>query len=307
MKFGIRELLVMLLAIISIGAFLRFREMNTVAGGAALDPSEELVVWNSHRPVGQTWANLGPKGGIEYPENSGIDGKGKALTLRMAGDGYRACGLNWKGWYPADAHDDVSAFHSLVFHVRQIGTIENLELRVSLVDNFKRSNGETASNTQYVVGDGALKRIDGEWRKVILPLSKFAQNKPLKLDRIWGIDFANEGTGLAVVQIDRISFSKERPRLPTFSEKPSYQASATLLLDAKRHQINDGIYGVCDLPVDQLREYGIPLTRWGGNTSSRFNWKINADNGASDWFFKNRGQVNDGGYLKHIKTAQSIG
>ena len=49
------------------------------------------------------------------------------------------------------------------------------------------------------------------------------------------------------------------------------------------HRISDGIYGVCDLPDQSLREFGIPITRWGGNTSSRYNWKINADNGANDW------------------------
>ena len=74
-----------------------------------------------------------------------------------------------------------------------------------------------------------------------------------------------------------------------FPEKPSYEATARLDLGQPGHRISDAIYGVCELPDEKLSEYGIGITRWGGNTSSRYNWKINADNGANDWYFKNRG------------------
>ena len=38
--------------------------------------------------------------------------------------------------------------------------------------------------------------------------------------------------------------------------------------DETLHAINDGIYGVCDLPREKLAEYRIPVTRWGGNPSN---------------------------------------
>jgi hypothetical protein len=34
-------------------------------------------------------------------------------------------------------------------------------------------------------------------------------------------------------------------------------------------------------------EIGLPVRRWGGNTTSRYNWSINAYNHALDWFFHN--------------------
>jgi len=311
MMLGVRELFVVTLSIVTIGVLFRYRESQNVAGGVPIDPSQEIVVWNSLRPVGQTWASLGNDGKIELPADSGMDGSGTALTLRMTGQGFRGCGLNWKGWYPAEACDDVTSFNSLVFYIRQATEVPMLDLRVNLLDNLKRPSGESASNGVYVVGDGGLKKIDKEWRKVVLPLEKFTQNRPLRLERLWQVDFTNENDGLAIIQIDRIGFSKERPSLPTFPERPGYKANGQIDVAARGHPISDRIYGVCTLPVDQLRTMSIPITRWGGNTSSRYNWKNNFDNGGADWYFKNRGQpikdLSQTGYLQSIKSAQTRG
>jgi hypothetical protein len=308
MKNGFREFSVLLLAGVSVGAFFRYRDNPSAASDPGDEMAADLIVWNSDKPAGQTWASLGPRGKIEFPDGSGMGGQGKALTLRMTGDGYRGCGLNWKGWYPADAYDDVSRYGSLVFYIRQATDRDPFDLSVTLVDNVKRPKGEQASNVLHVVGDGGVPRIDGRWRKVVLPLEKFAQNKPLRLDRLWGIDFANVGAGEAVVQIDRIAFVAERPAGLMFPARSEYKAAARLDLAAVGHPINDGIYGVCGLPDEKLRAYGITITRWGGNPSSRYNWKINADNGAADWFFKNRGapikDLAETGYLAHVRGAQ---
>lgn len=296
---------------IAIVLFFRPRGFLSVAGDPRPDDNgiSECLVWSGEKPTGQTWMNLGKGGGIDYPEESAVDGKGKALTIRFAGEGYRGCGLNWKGWFPAEACDDASKFTSLVFYVRQTGDTVPLDLMVSLVDNQKRTGGQTASNVLHVIGDGGLKTIDRTWRKVVLPLNKFAQNKPLRLDRLWEINFANVGSQQATIQIDRIGFSTELPPALSFPEQPRYKATALVDLARLGHSIKDGIYGVCGLPEENLREYEIPITRWGGNSSTRYNWKINADNGASDWYFKNRGEPIDDegdiGYLKSVKRAQS--
>ena len=108
----------------------------------------------------------------------------------------------------------------------------------------------------------------------------------------------------------RDAVTKNQAPPPPFPTRPSYKATATLDLAKPGHTISDGIYGVCNLPSDKLRDYGIAVTRWGGNTSSRYNWKINADNGANDWYFKNRGtpirDLTETAYLKHLQTARAI-
>jgi len=52
--------------------------------------------------------------------------------------------------------------------------------------------------------------------------------------------------------------------------------------------ISPRIYGMAAAPKTVLRKLRVPLNRWGGNTASRYNWKLgNAWNTGSDWFFMN--------------------
>jgi len=48
------------------------------------------------------------------------------------------------------------------------------------------------------------------------------------------------------------------------------------------------IYGMNQAPKDHLQALGIKLNRWGGNPSTRYNWKLgNAWNAGSDYFYRN--------------------
>jgi len=109
--------------------------------------------------------------------------------------------------------------------------------------------------------------------------------------------------------IDRICFTTDQPVPPPFPEKPAYKATAQVDVGGPSHAISDNIYGVCSLPENKLSRYEIGITRWGGNTSSRYNWKINADSGANDWYFKNRGKpmdsLSENAYLKLAKSAKA--
>ncbi len=247
-------------------------------------------VWSADRPVGKFWGNDSKKV-IGYG-GPGIDG-GKAIALQFDGPGWRGAGLNWKGWFPADACDDVSKFRSLVFHVRQITALADADLTVHLVDNKNRKQKSPVSNGLSVLTVGGLSRIDGEWRKVVLPLDKFVRNTELDLTRVWGIDFSNASGKALGFEIDRIGFSDDCPPIPKFPAGEAYSANATVRIDGPTHLIRDEIYGVCELPKEKIARYGIAAVRWGGNRSSRFNWKENADNAGKDWFFKNGGHKLD--------------
>ena len=65
-------------------------------------------------------------------------------------------------------------------------------------------------------------------------------------------------------------------------------AVETITIDASldRHAINPLIYGVAFASTAQLTALNAPSNRWGGNTTSRYNWKQNADNKGSDWYFE---------------------
>jgi Glycoside hydrolase family 44 len=68
-------------------------------------------------------------------------------------------------------------------------------------------------------------------------------------------------------------------------------AQATLIhVDASQgvHPISPLIYGMNQAPKEQQQALGIKLNRWGGNPSTRYNWKLgNAWNAGSDYFYRN--------------------
>ena len=58
---------------------------------------------------------------------------------------------------------------------------------------------------------------------------------------------------------------------------------------AGRHPISPGVYGVNIYGFSsssQLGELRIPLTRWGGDATSEYNWKTDKTNSGSDWYFE---------------------
>jgi alpha-L-arabinofuranosidase len=58
---------------------------------------------------------------------------------------------------------------------------------------------------------------------------------------------------------------------------------------AGRHSIDARIYGVAFADVASLADLRVPIHRWGGNATSRYNWQANGSNRASDWYFESIG------------------
>lgn len=65
-------------------------------------------------------------------------------------------------------------------------------------------------------------------------------------------------------------------------------APITITVNAALNQrpINPQIYGVAFASASQLNELNAPLNRWGGNSTTRYNWQLNADNKANDWYYQ---------------------
>lgn len=57
-------------------------------------------------------------------------------------------------------------------------------------------------------------------------------------------------------------------------------------VSADRHPISPLIYGVAGASSSALSDLNVPLNRYGGNNSTRYNWQQNADNRAADWYFE---------------------
>ncbi len=69
---------------------------------------------------------------------------------------------------------------------------------------------------------------------------------------------------------------------------PSTLVTVSVNALANRHPISSYIYGANFPPsAAYIKSSGLTLSRWGGNSSSRYNWKANVTNLASDWYFEN--------------------
>lgn len=67
------------------------------------------------------------------------------------------------------------------------------------------------------------------------------------------------------------------------SQGPDLQVNVLL----QRHPINPHIYGINGYGIDPslAKEIRLPATRWGGDSTTRYNWKVDASNAGADWFF----------------------
>jgi hypothetical protein len=69
----------------------------------------------------------------------------------------------------------------------------------------------------------------------------------------------------------------------------------TLTIDASHstHRISPLIYGMNFADPALIRELRLPVNRWGGNATTRYNWQNDTSNRASDWYFENIPNPND--------------
>ncbi|HEX7974601.1 MAG TPA: glycoside hydrolase family 44 protein [Anaerolineales bacterium] len=83
--------------------------------------------------------------------------------------------------------------------------------------------------------------------------------------------------GLAVAPLGALPGS-----LPAAATGPGLSVDAA----AGRHPISPDIYGMNFADEDLAKELRLPVRRWGGNATTRYNWQNDSTNHASDWYFE---------------------
>ena len=61
---------------------------------------------------------------------------------------------------------------------------------------------------------------------------------------------------------------------------------STLHTTRSTHRISPLIYGVSWADAAAAKDLRLTFNRWGGNATSRYNWKENCQSHTSDWFFE---------------------
>jgi hypothetical protein len=172
---------------------------------------------------------------------------------------------------------------------------ENKKVTVYL-DNVYFSNLEMVtpvSNPGYLVrGDGVLLQWDKDPAEKVKQFAISVNGKPvLTADpkaRSVLVPKASFGPGQAVIGIATVGTKEtsDEQKLKV-DPKPAAALKATVRLAAPTHDISPYILGINFGPASAVKDLGVTVRRWGGNRTTKYNWKPDVDSAGVDWFFLN--------------------
>jgi hypothetical protein len=100
------------------------------------------------------------------------------------------------------------------------------------------------------------------------------------------------------------------PRPAAATHPPAKSVKVTVDVLSNRHAISPYVYGG-SYPKDasSISDSGLSVVRWGGNATSRYNWKTFTDNAAADWYFEDFGytEIGDGDSVQYIQDVKAAG
>ena len=178
----------------------------------------------------------------------------------------------WQALYFEHAAFDPAGFTNLTFWIHG-GSSGGQQLQVQAV-----SGGSAVASGQSLAPLAA-----NSWQQINIPISALVPSGQGGIDGFWLQD--RTGTAQPVFYVDDISLVAG-PTPP-----PTTNSTVTIRVDAgaNRHLISPEIYGVAFASSNELADLNVPLNRSGGNTTTRYNWQINAANHAQDWYFESIG------------------
>jgi hypothetical protein len=171
----------------------------------------------------------------------------------------------WGGLYLHANALDISAYDTLQFWLHG-GSAGGQHISVSL----------DYSGSAYDVTATA-----GTWQKVEIPLSELGSSSTVS-DLVW-----QDGVGGAqpTFYIDDVAFVGDGTPTPTVP--PGVGPALSVNAAAGLHPISPYIYGMNFASEEVAADLRLPVRRWGGNSTTRYNWQIDVHNTGSDWYFEN--------------------
>lgn len=118
------------------------------------------------------------------------------------------------------------------------------------------------------------------WTQVTIPLSALGVAGQSNFDGFWIQDTGGQSSA-PVYFVDDVALSSA----------PQTSGPTMIKIDAgvNQHPISPLVYGVAYGDALSLADLNAPLNRQGGNNTTRYNWLLNADNRANDYFFESIG------------------
>jgi hypothetical protein len=138
------------------------------------------------------------------------------------------------------------------------------------------------------------------WQQITISLAALGVGSTPSFDGFWIQDAS--GAPQPAFYVDDI-------RLVGGTQPPPQSVTISVNAALNRRLINPLIYGTAHASTAQLAELNAPLNRSGGNNTSRYNWQLNADNRANDFYFESIPFANTPGEVgdTFIQTSRAAG
>ena len=218
----------------------------------------DLLIYSDSLSAG--WDNWSWDTSLNFSSTSPVHSGGSSMAVT-----YNAA---WAGLYlHAGTAVDLSSYESLSFWIHG-GSSGNQRLQVI-------ANGDGGSVYQVTAQANT-------WTHANIPLSSLGS--PATLSALYWQDTTN-GPQPTFYLDDIALISRTGPPPPP--PPPGIGPTISINANVGRHQISEGIYGMNYADEQLAAELRLPVRRWGGNSTSRYNWQIDTSNTGSDWYFEN--------------------
>lgn len=239
----------------------------TSAAPAAEAPAGSKPIYDDAMASG--WANWSWGSNIDFESQSGHSGKAIEITYN---DGWSALYLH------NDAGVNTNGYESVRFWL-----------------NGGSNGGQLVRVCAKVKCDQASDQLTvpaNTWTQFDVPLSKLGASSRMDEFVVQNFTPGSQAT-MFIDDITLIKSGAASGEAPAASGGDTAAAASgqgpALTVDAAAGQraISPLIYGI-NFPSEALaKELKLPVARWGGNATTRYNWQNDTSNRASDWFFEN--------------------
>ncbi len=198
--------------------------------------------------------------------------------------GLQQVAFDVKGGYPENQPVQVLIDNVYVTSLEMVTPVTNagyLAQADGVSLHWDKDAAEKVQSFAIGVNGETVLKVDAQARSVLVPRAKLGTNK------------------LASVTITTVGASESsEPARLSVPLAVKAKAAVKVSFNPARHAISPYIFGTNWGPASSVADLGVTVRRWGGNRTTKYNWKDDVDSAGSDWFFLN-------GYAKPPGTPEA--
>jgi len=211
-----------------------------------------------------------------------VDGTWRRVVIPLASfpdfeqfdlKGLQQVGFDVRGGYPENQKVLVLIDNVYVTNLDMVTPVLNPGYLVQgdgVLVQWDKDSAEKVQGFAIGVDGKEVLKVDGKARSAFVPSAKLGGGKTAK------VSITTVGSGESS---DPITLSLAPQAAPASEAKVTFSAPA--------HEISPYIFGTNWGPASSVKDLGVTVRRWGGNRSTKYNWKDDLDSAGSDWFFLN--------------------